>query len=72
MKKTVIIKFEETDEGSFRLNCAMNAEKAQFAIGDALQRIRNRLKYESDNVSESEEKVLTEIRAILAEVVVEE
>lgn len=72
MKKTVIIKFEENDEGNFNLNCAMNAEKAQFAIGDALQRIRTRLKYESDDVSESEEKVLTEIRAILAEVVVEE
>lgn len=72
MKKTVYLKFEENGEGSFNLNCALNAEKTQFAISDALQRIRTRLKYESDDVSESEEKVLLEIRSILSEVVVEE
>ena len=72
MKKTVILKFEmEENEQNYELDCILKATAAQSAIYDALQRIRNRLKYESDDVSEKEQSILEEIRSILNDVVVE-
>ncbi len=67
----VILRFD-TSEGKYELECAMKGMSMNHAIDDALNVIRRRLKYESDDVTPTEEKVLEEIRNILNEAKVDD
>lgn len=56
----------------YDLKCAQNGVQLNIAIYDALNSIRNRLKYCSDDVSENEQAFLEELRAELSQAYIEE
>ena len=66
-----IIEEEPGDGASHEFKCAQSGMNLNIAVWEALQAIRSRLKYGQD-VSEEEEKTLTDIRSLLAEAYIEE
>jgi hypothetical protein len=71
MKKVTVTYIIDENNSDYDLRCSMAATDLNGAVWDALQKIRNRLKY-CDNVSEAEINCLEEIRSILGESYVEE
>ena len=67
MKKKITVTYfieEIGDEHEFK--CAQAGQDMKFAIDDALDKIRGRLKY-CDDVSDAETTVLEDIRSILSD-----
>lgn len=71
--KQVTITYEISQPSDmYDLKCAQNGVHLNISIYDALNSIRTRLKYCSDDVSESEQKFLEELRAELSNAYIEE
>lgn len=71
MKKVSVTYYIKEPGDDYELKCANKAVEMNHAISDALNLIRNRLKYGAE-VPEDIETLLTEIRSVLSEVQVDE
>lgn len=69
-KKISVTYFIDGIEGQYDFDCAQKGVELNMVAGDVLNIIRNRLKYGED-VSEKEEEVLSSIRSLLGEIVIE-
>jgi hypothetical protein len=68
MKKkpaTITFTFPNDFDHEFEISCHYNAINLNFSVYDALQKIRNVIKY--TEISEKERKLLEELKEILSE-----
>lgn len=67
-----ILENEPGDGADHEFKCAQNGVKLNIALYDAINSIRSRLKYGSDETSESEIKFLEDLRSELRAAYIEE